>query len=480
MHRPVCCFTTFNTLFLDRCATIGLRNLTQLQESLEQVAALHKSFAAAKAENSELQKSLVQMRARAEQAEAKAATAEAKVAADAAAVEAKSTEGAVATSTSNAEEFETAKREVAALASQLNSKDQLLTISETALAAERAQLAAAQDKSFSTARRLHDVQHELAVAKLRLKVGESKETTLNTAATEEQARLAGEIAAMQGEESVAVAHARHVSLASRALVFCQRARIQSLEQMYREEAATRRKLYNEVQDAKGNIRVFCRCRPLLLFEEKRGDTTAVEVVGKDQVRLPDKHSNGKKAFNFSACFEPTDDQATVFAEANLLIQSVFDGYNVCVFAYGQTGSGKTHTMYGSPEQPGVAPRSVDAIWRNIEVQKARGAQFTVSVYMAELYMGQLRDLLLEPTIEQTSGRPKLTVRHDTKGMVVIQNITEVQVSSAAETSALLDLGQTRRHVSATSMNAESSRGHLIFAITIDSITAAGSSLRGKV
>ncbi|KAL6523029.1 hypothetical protein OROMI_031377 [Orobanche minor] len=42
-------------------------------------------------------------------------------------------------------------------------------------------------------------------------------------------------------------------------------------------------------------------------------------------------------------------QEEVFADTQLLIRSVFDGYNVCIFSHGQTRSGKTFTMTGPKE-----------------------------------------------------------------------------------------------------------------------------------
>ena len=42
--------------------------------------------------------------------------------------------------------------------------------------------------------------------------------------------------------------------------------------------------------------------------------------------------------------------------------SVLDGFNVCIFAYGQSGSGKTHTMDGTKEMPGLAPRAMGRLF----------------------------------------------------------------------------------------------------------------------
>jgi regulator of replication initiation timing len=247
---------------------------------------------------------------------------------------------------------------VAALSLQLQGRHAKLAQSEAV--AER--MAATQDMNRQQARQLHDLEHELD--QMRLAVEQVTQTS--AAAMAEQTRLESELE-HGAEEKVAeaVKHARQASVAARVLAACQRLRIDKLTQLYREEAATRRKLYNEVQDAKGNIRVFCRCRPLLPFEKQRGDSPCVEVIGSESVRLPDKTGHSLKSYSFSSCFGPEDTQEHVFGEAYQLVQSVFDGFNVCVFAYGQTGSGKTHTMYGDQQQPGVAPRTIEAVWRHV-------------------------------------------------------------------------------------------------------------------
>ena len=78
-------------------------------------------------------------------------------------------------------------------------------------------------------------------------------------------------------------------------------------------------------------------------------------------------------------------QAEVFEETESLIDSVLDGYNVCIFAYGQTGSGKTWTMTGgqSDDNAGLTPRSMTTLFTRI-AEMSRTEDVQVSSYFLEL------------------------------------------------------------------------------------------------
>jgi kinesin family protein C1 len=64
----------------------------------------------------------------------------------------------------------------------------------------------------------------------------------------------------------------------------------------------------------------------------------------------------RHSFEFDQVFSFDATQRRIFAEIEPLLQSVMDGYRVCIFAYGQTGSGKTFTMEGKMDG---GPRNVD-------------------------------------------------------------------------------------------------------------------------
>lgn len=47
-----------------------------------------------------------------------------------------------------------------------------------------------------------------------------------------------------------------------------------------------------------------------------------------------------------------------------LIRKFLEGANVMTFAYGMTSSGKTYTMMGSPDNPGILPRTLETIFES--------------------------------------------------------------------------------------------------------------------
>ncbi|KAI3668302.1 hypothetical protein L6452_43379 [Arctium lappa] len=100
-----------------------------------------------------------------------------------------------------------------------------------------------------------------------------------------------------------------------------------------------------------------------------------------------------------------DLKGEVFEDTRPLIRSVLDGYNVCIFAYGQTGSGKTHTMSGPKDltenNQGVNYRALNDLFLLAEQRKGT-LQYDVSVQMIEIYNEQVRDLLTTEEIRNNS------------------------------------------------------------------------------
>ena len=58
-----------------------------------------------------------------------------------------------------------------------------------------------------------------------------------------------------------------------------------LKKKYHEECYDRKKLYNEVIELKGNIRVFCRCRPLKQDEVANASSSVVEFDSSQENEL---------------------------------------------------------------------------------------------------------------------------------------------------------------------------------------------------
>lgn len=233
----------------------------------------------------------------------------------------------------------------------------------------------------------------------------------------------------------------------------------------------RKKLHNTILELKGNIRVFCRVRPLLPEDGPAADMvvtfpSSTEALGRG-VELA--QSGQKYSFTFDKVFNQEASQQDVFTEISQLVQSALDGYKVCIFAYGQTGSGKTYTMVGRPGPPelkGLIPRSLEQIFLVSQSLKDQGWKYTMQASVLEIYNETIRDLL-SPT--ENPGK-KYNIIHDANGKnTYVPDLTIVDVCGADEISALLKQAAQSRSVGRTQMNEQSSRSHFVFTLRISGV-----------
>merc|ERR1719331_1452771 len=123
-------------------------------------------------------------------------------------------------------------------------------------------------------------------------------------------------------------------------------------------------------------------------------------------------------------------------------------------------------MYGTSNEPGLAPRTMSQVWERIAQERGK-VTFVVKVYMIELWKDDLIDLLHSRSKEKV--HQPLIIKKDAKGMVYVQNVTEVEVNSKAEMMEAMAEGLQQRHVAETKMNRESSRSHLIFSVVLTGV-----------
>ncbi|CAJ1868747.1 unnamed protein product [Sphenostylis stenocarpa] len=235
-----------------------------------------------------------------------------------------------------------------------------------------------------------------------------------------------------------------------------------------------RKLYNVVQDLKGNIRVYCRVRPFLGGQPSHYSSVGSVEDGSISIITPSKNGKeGKKTFTFNRAFAPTATQGEVFQDTQPLIRSVLDGYNVCIFAYGQTGSGKTFTMSGpddlNEETIGVNYRALGDLFYLSE-QRKDTISYEISVQMLEIYNEQVRDLLTTDEI-----------RNSSLNGINVPDANLVPVSCTSDVINLMNLGHKNRAVGSTAMNDRSSRSHSCLTVHVQGKNlTSGSTIRGSM
>ncbi|KAH9690261.1 kinesin-like protein KIN-14R [Citrus sinensis] len=174
----------------------------------------------------------------------------------------------------------------------------------------------------------------------------------------------------------------------------------------------------------GNIRVFCRCRPLSKEEASAGHAMVVDFsAAKDGELGILTGGSTKKFFKFDRVYSPRDEQVDVFADASPLVTSVLDGYNVCIFAYGQTGTGKTFTMEDDNHSKYLS-------------------DFEFSLYF------------------------RLEIRQASEGFHHVPGLTEAKIENIKEVWDVLHIGSNARAVGSNNVNEHSSRSHCMLCILV--------------
>ncbi|TGZ73013.1 hypothetical protein CRM22_001753 [Opisthorchis felineus] len=224
--------------------------------------------------------------------------------------------------------------------------------------------------------------------------------------------------------------------------------------LYRLEAQQRRLTYNTLIELRGNIRVFCRIRPIDCDSSRRcwlQTTEAGELVA----HLT--NSNARR-FQFDHIFHVEATQEQVFGELSDIIASSVDGYNVCIMAYGQTGSGKTYTMEGPPDKPGVNILSIRELLRIVHQRHKVDFQLTMSIL--EIYNENVVDLL-----SPANSCESVEIRHSNQSVSIV-GATWVPVKDEVDMHNAISMGQRGRHVAETKLNSSSSRSHLIVSVCV--------------
>ncbi|XP_020211521.1 kinesin-like protein KIN-14P isoform X2 [Cajanus cajan] len=245
--------------------------------------------------------------------------------------------------------------------------------------------------------------------------------------------------------------------------------------------AENRKLFNEIQELKGNIRVYCRLRPFLPGQKEK--QSIVEHIGENDLVVANPAKTGKdalKTFKFNKVFGPTSTQGEVYSDVQAFIRSVLDGFNVCIFAYGQTGSGKTYTMSGpnnaTPESVGVNYRALNDLF-SISTSRKSSIVYDIGVQIIEIYNEQVRDLLSTDASAKKLG----ILNHSQPNGLAVPDATMLPVKSTSDVIKLMDIGLKNRAKGSTAMNERSSRSHSVVSIHVRGVDQkSGSSLHGNL
>ncbi|KAM8792395.1 kinesin-like protein KIFC1, partial [Eudromia elegans] len=259
----------------------------------------------------------------------------------------------------------------------------------------------------------------------------------------------------------------------------------------------RRRLHSDVQELKGNIRVFCRVRPPLEAEclgpghlrFSQHDPRAIVLYRTKEPRTGSERGEVRYDFTFDRVFPPGTSQGDVFKEVLLLVQVTPPGDLRGSFPPVVSTHRRQQNVHdggaagGPPETQGLIPHAVRCLFESARDLAQHGWQYRFTVSFLEIYNESLRDLLAAAatggpgagTVDGgTAGVPELEIRRVSAASKEqhVPNLCRVPMATEEEVLALLQAAQGQRAVARTALNACSSRGHSLFQLRVEGAHAA--------
>ena len=222
------------------------------------------------------------------------------------------------------------------------------------------------------------------------------------------------------------------------------------------------------------IKTFCRIRPIKgineLFSISQKDDRILNINSSNLAKL--NVGNNLKLINsykFSKVFGENSTQEEVFEVTckPLIDDLIQNNKSGLILTYGMTNAGKTFTVLGTPDKPGILPRTLKAL---LEYNEQKNIKDNNNIYnnfycnFVEIYVEDVFDLLADNIIEKNKYfKKKLNVKENINNMFFMQDVTYVKLDNLESFNNILKKGISKK---VTSLNQKLSRSHTIFKIIL--------------
>lgn len=152
------------------------------------------------------------------------------------------------------------------------------------------------------------------------------------------------------------------------------------------------------------VDVYCRLRPLRSITE----LVCVKRLNDTVLQLISPSGSKSSSYSFKQIFDENTGQEQVFRSVSMpLVKDLLDAKNGLLFTYGITSSGKTHTITGTPQNSGILPRSLDALFNSIRDNRAQKFIFKPDGQNG-FEIQEATDAILQWQTERNTAKPPST------------------------------------------------------------------------